>query len=240
MRRLVLADVHANLHALDAVLGAASAIGFDTVVCAGDLVGYGAFPNECVERVASLGGVCVAGNHDLVAVGELADDRCIPMARRSLAWTRARLGDDARAWLRALPRRATDGELVVAHGSLEDPERYVASEADALAELRRLPHVEPGARTLVLGHTHRARHLVAGDASFLNPGAVGQSRELRPRARFAILRDTGPSLHAVTYDVRAARDALRRQGLDERGVHLRPGARRAARVVLDRIRARSC
>src|SRR3954447_24462817 len=87
MRFAVISDVHANLHALDAALAFLATQDVDGYLCAGDLVGYGPFPNECVRRVAALGGPCVAGNHDLIAIGRLSDERCIPLAQASLRWT---------------------------------------------------------------------------------------------------------------------------------------------------------
>jgi len=112
----VLSDVHANLHALDAALEFLDTQRLDGYLCAGDLVGYGPFPNECVRRVLDLPVTCVAGNHDLIAIGRLSDERCIPRARDSLRWTRSVLDDDARpAQAVARPR---DAALVA-----EAPER---------------------------------------------------------------------------------------------------------------------
>src|ERR1051325_11660096 len=114
----VLSDIHANLPALEAALRFAREAGVDDYFCAGDLVGYGPHPNECVELIASLGVRCVAGNHDLIALGELSDERCIPLARRSLAWTRETLNDASREYLTTLPRRLDlDGGITLAHGS---------------------------------------------------------------------------------------------------------------------------
>ena len=90
MRYGVLADIHGNLHALRAALGALGREGVDRYLIAGDLVGYGPNPNECVELVAGLDAVCVAGNHDLIALDRLSDERCPELARQSLRWTRTR------------------------------------------------------------------------------------------------------------------------------------------------------
>ncbi|HVL96891.1 MAG TPA: metallophosphoesterase family protein [Solirubrobacteraceae bacterium] len=245
MRYAVLADVHANLHALEAVLAHAGPV--DGHLVAGDLVGYGPFPNECVSRLAEIGAICVAGNHDLMVRGDLDATRCIPLGRTSVAWTRRVLRDDVRAYLAALPGRLdVDGSIVVAHGSLDDPCEYTARPEQAVDQLERLP-----ARSglLVLGHTHRAwacdgagRVLRDGgtgglplpDRVVLNPGAVGQSRELRVRARYIEL-DTERRhaiFHAVPYDTRAVRAALRRRGLAPGSYHLRPGPRGIARRLL--------
>jgi predicted phosphodiesterase len=106
MRYGVIADVHANLHALDAALAFLCSQKIDAYLCAGDLVGYGPQPNECVRRVLALPGRCVAGNHDLIAVERLGSEGCSRLAQASLSWTRRVLDDDVRALLADLPDRA--------------------------------------------------------------------------------------------------------------------------------------
>jgi predicted phosphodiesterase len=245
MRYGLLADIHGNLDALRAVLRALEQHGVDRYLVAGDLVGYGPYPNECVAAVAGLPASCVAGNHDLIALGLLSDRRCIELARRSLAWTRQVLGVDERAFLAALPPTVTvPGGVVIAHGSVDDPQEYTSTSVQALAQLARVEDRD-GARILVLGHTHRplafgrrsgwlptrgSTPLPASDAVLLNPGAAGQSRELRARARFAVLdleaRET--QFFSIPYDIDACRTALRRVGLSPRSCHLRPSVPRAA------------
>jgi predicted phosphodiesterase len=245
MRYGVLADVHGNLDALSAVLHALKRQGVDRYLVAGDLVGYGPYPNACVAAVAELPASCVAGNHDLIALGVLSDRRCIDLARRSLRWTQDVLGADERAFLAALPRTVTaPGGVVMAHGSLEDPQEYTTTSRQALGQLARVEDRD-GAHVLVLGHTHRpfafgrrsgwlqtrgSTPLPPSDAVLLNPGAVGQSRELRARARFAVLDLDAREARffAIPYDIDACRAALRRVGLSTRSCHLRPSLPRAA------------
>src|SRR5829696_2948685 len=134
-----MADIHANLPALEAAVAELRGLGAQRWVVAGDIVGYGPHPNECVEAVASLEPVAVAGNHDLIVLGRLPDTRCIELARASLRWTRGVLGADARAFLDALPlSQLTDDGVLVAHGSPTDPQEYVTTEAQALGHLARL------------------------------------------------------------------------------------------------------
>src|SRR5262245_47364739 len=136
MRYGVIADVHSNLHALQATVSVLDEIAPDRILVAGDLVGYGAFPNECIELIASLDPVCIAGNHDLIALGRLSADRCIPLARNSLAWTAGVLHDDSRRYLDELPMFATvAGGVVLAHGALDDPQTYTTRRQDADTEL---------------------------------------------------------------------------------------------------------
>src|SRR4051795_1126429 len=118
MRIGLIADVHANLPALETALAALERERVDAYVCAGDLVGYGPHPNETVARVRELDPVCVAGNHDLMALGRLSEDRADSLARQALAWTRKQLDDETRAYLEALPltAQAAGGRVAVAHG----------------------------------------------------------------------------------------------------------------------------
>jgi putative phosphoesterase len=224
----LISDVHANLPALDAALAALDRAGVDALVCAGDLVGYGPHPNACVDRIAERGVPTVAGNHDLMALGELSTDRCVGTARASQHWTREVLSAEARAYLAALPRRLELPDAVVAHGSLDDPEEYVVTPAQATAQLDALARRHPSHRVLVLGHTHRQRLDRAGPLRLVNPGATGQSRqwERAPRARCAVVTDTGVEWLAVRYDVAPVLADLQAIGVSRRAVHAPPGPRR--------------
>ncbi|HEX8082709.1 MAG TPA: metallophosphoesterase family protein [Solirubrobacteraceae bacterium] len=247
MRLAVLADVHANLHALDAVVAALERERPDRWVVAGDLVGYGPQPDECVARVLELDPVCVAGNHDLIAIGRLSTDRCIPLARESLEWTAATISAATRAALAGLPLRAEVEDVVVAHGSLDDPQEYVRTPEAAAEQLRLLAERHPEARALVIGHTHSPMLVAAPHGAaeapggghrppagpvrldgaaphLLNPGAVGQSRDATPKARAAVLDLAAGEARflEVDFDVEAVKAQLRRRGLDPLSVHLPP------------------
>lgn len=250
MRVGLLSDVHANLAALRAVLRRLEDRGVERLLVAGDLVGYGAHPNECVELLASAGAECVAGNHDLFVLDRLPPTRFPPLARRSADLTRAMLSADVRAFLEALPVRLHVERVLMTHGSLDSPEEYVVDRGRAVELLRRLPAEAPGSDTLVLGHTHRqwcvdadrgvlrarGRIPLHGTAHLLNPGSVGQSRqrERRPGARFAVYDSSTPSVdfERVDYDVDASRRALRDLRLPDRCLHAPPRAgRRLLRVA---------
>ncbi len=249
MRIGLIADVHANLPALEAVVERLEAEEVDVYACAGDLVGYGPFPDECVALVRGLRGIaCVAGNHDLIALGRLSTERCIPLARRTLDWTASVMREDTREWLGALPLDARlPGGVVIAHGSLGDPEEYVRTPEQTRAEAAKLGD---GERVLVLGHTHvpmldgapaapGERRWPAGETVVVNPGAVGQSRTRDPRALAAILDPEARTIRflAVDYDGARTRAALRERGLPENACHLPPAplprrlAGRAARAL---------
>lgn len=212
----------------------------DAYLCAGDLVGYGAFPNQCIEVVSQLKNiVCVAGNHDLISVGLLSGETSIRLARDTLAWTATVLSQPGRAFLESLPLRATAFGIAIAHGSLTDPQEYIRSPHQIASQLNRLHLEEPDAELLVLGHTHRAggwspsgarlRPTRAGFIDFasdgpslLNPGSVGQSRELTVRAR-CVLVDTkmmSARSYLVPYDTERFRAELSRVGLPLDSYHL--------------------
>src|SRR5262245_5523490 len=242
MRYGVISDVHANLPALEVVVAELERAGVDAYACAGDLVGYGHHPNEWLALVPHLDVACVAGNHDLIVPATLSGYGCDRVARESLRWTREALDDSAREYLDGLPSRLElPGGLVLAHGSLDDPEEYVLRPEQATVQLGRLAELYPATSILVLGHPHRAfafdgataaprlnaqRDLALDGAArwLLNPGAVGQSREPLVRARFMVLdleRRTA-TFRAVRYDVGRSRALLRREGLPAGSVHLPP------------------
>ena len=262
MRLGVISDVHANLHALDAALEFLAGQRVDAYVCAGDLVGYGPFPDECVRRVLDLPARTVAGNHELIVLGRLSDERCAPIARDSLRWTASVLEEATRARIAALPLDSLADGVLVVHGAPGEPQTYVETEDAARACLARLPGIEPGARILVAGHTHMpmavaersgtllrgesgAVVLPAGERVMLNPGAVGQSRGRAARAQVMVLdlAASTATFHALRYDVAACRRALRDRGRPANSHHLPPSrwravarrARRGARRVRSRL-----
>ena len=231
MRWLLLADVHANLAALEAVLadGSSDAHG---VLVGGDLIGYGPDPEACVARLRALDAIAVAGNHERMLTGAVPW-RCGAAARRALAWTATALGPAEQAWLAALPIWQRIGpSLLLCHGSPADPDRYVDRPDRVAAALAEMAAVAPGASLLACGHTHRACWATATELHpiqrwpltvflpedepvLINPGAVGQSRDRHLFARYAILDSEGRwvEFRAVPYDVRSTVRRMRAAGL---------------------------
>jgi predicted phosphodiesterase len=265
MRYGVFADIHANLHALQLALEVFRREGVDGYLCAGDLVGYGPFPNECVDVVAGLGGVCVAGNHDLMALERLPDDRCGKLVLDSQRWTRRVMREDVREFLAGLPPWTKVGEdLAIAHGTPENVLQGVGRPEQGAAVLNRLAELCPEARFLILGHTHRPwayeqrrgavaipegiTVTLAGEERWvLNPGSVGQSRDRLIRVRFMILdlEREQATFYSLPYDHHLCRQALRRYGRPAGSCHLPPSSvrtyagrlRRLARSALARMTA---
>ncbi|HPT98808.1 MAG TPA: metallophosphoesterase family protein [Armatimonadota bacterium] len=233
VRWLLLSDLHANLEALEAVLRDAEARwGSLRVACAGDVVGFGPSPNECIALLRERDALCVAGNHDLMVLERIAP-RCTPDGLRAVEWTRARLDRSSREWLATLPTaREVSGSFVLCHGALEDPDHYIVDDADAQAQLSRLEACYPGIGLMVCGHTHRAVWAPAGRVrranagacfsmapsvpALVNPGSVGQSRTLERSARYAVLDTAAGTVEycAVAYDHAACARKIRAAGLE--------------------------
>ncbi|MBI4478035.1 MAG: metallophosphoesterase family protein [Acidobacteria bacterium] len=207
MRYFILSDIHANLEALEAVLGAVHRGDYDEVICLGDLVGYGANPNEVIDRIRGLNpAVIIRGNHDKVASGiETAKD-FNPIARLAARWTHDHLTPANQAYLADLPRgpQLVDDLIEVCHGTPYDEDAYIFSEEDGLLSLA------TSRRPLCLfGHTHvplvlrmGAEGLEMDDLAttgphtvtippngryLVNPGSVGQPRDGDPRAAYAMV-----------------------------------------------------
>jgi diadenosine tetraphosphatase ApaH/serine/threonine PP2A family protein phosphatase len=233
MRWLLLADIHGNLEALSAVLAHARDWAEARVLVAGDTVGYGPDPQACIELLSARGALGVAGNHEGMVLGRIGLGRCNYPGILAARWTREVLSAPARAWIADLPgRRLVGDSLLVFHGDLDDPERYLDSAERAGAMLGSLGRRGIAATRVICGHTHRP--MVHGEGEpvrpplmgvpiqlrrerryLINPGAVGQSRFEGPIARYARYDDETDVLvfHAVRYDHRAVCDKLRRAGL---------------------------
>lgn len=236
MRYAILADVHANLEALTAVLRALDAHAVDRIVCLGDLVGYHTNPNECVSILAVRGIPCVLGNHDAVAAGLAQPVDFSPTARRAILWTQKHLSGVCRHYLRTMPLfRVIDQRFVAVHGALHpvpNDRTRLRSDSDAQESFQVLKRDFPDIPLCFFGHVHRPAayelrnnqvHVLSAhtlklqpDACYLiNPGSVGQSRDDDPRAAFAIFDADQQSVEfcRVDYDRSAARLKLQRAGL---------------------------
>jgi len=234
VRILLLSDIHANLEALDASLAAAPA--HDMVVNLGDIVGYGASPNEVTERSRDLGQVFVRGNHDKAATGLMDLDDFNPMASAAAIWTRNQLTPINLQWLRELPHGPVllpdHPDIQIVHGSPHDEDEYVVSLGDALA-----PLITLNIPLTFFGHTHlqggffangssadgfRPEYRTVGQAEsiplqlketaryLINPGSVGQPRDGDWRAAFALYDSEAHVVHfhRTPYNLKAAQDRI--------------------------------
>jgi predicted phosphodiesterase len=248
MRLAVLADVHANLAALEAVLAAVDQAQVDRVVCLGDLVGYNAEPAECVARIRASADVVVAGNHDrcVTLAGDTRGINEIALAVNE--WTRAQLDPDLLHYLASLPARHIEPDRFVAvHGCFLNDTHvngYVTgtmlqANLEALVARAEWPHIG------FCGHTHMpmcgwfvgpsaiesslaspVQWPASAKAVLVNPGSVGQPRDGDLRASFAIvdLAERSAEVRRVAYDIERSVAAIARAGLpDVLGKRLREG-----------------
>lgn len=240
-RIALISDIHANLHALYAVMADYQCEQCDSVVCIGDVVGYNAYPQECVNEIRAIGCPVVKGNHDEEVVN-LENTRMNPLARQAMEWTRSRLDEESLTWLRRLPlQRIERSQFAFVHSCLDQPQawNYIMNANDATTSFQRqfLP-------LCFHGHTHQpkvftwdGRHSVErteywqqlrdagqvvvplemGLKYFINVGSVGQPRDGDPRACYAIYDSDARTvtLRRVEYDVAGAQQAVLAVGLPE-------------------------
>ena len=230
-RVAVISDVHANRHALDAVLAAIEASGTNEIWCLGDLVGYGPQPNECCRAVAARAELSLAGNHDLVVLGSLPIHDFAGDAAAAARWTQTVLADEAREFLAGLPSSTRRDGADLFHGSARDPVwEYVLSDEAAWWTLQATdqPLVLVGHSHVPLAITLDGDELDGGVApegtvvdletgrTLLNPGSVGQPRDGDPRAAYLLL-DPGrrATFHRVEYPVEQTQTEMRERRLPE-------------------------
>jgi diadenosine tetraphosphatase ApaH/serine/threonine PP2A family protein phosphatase len=229
VRYAILSDIHANLEALRAVLNDARDR-VDVVLCLGDVVGYGAEPEGCIELVAEHCQVVVAGNHEHAAAGLMTLEWFNPYARAAAEWTRQRLDDDHRSWLAGLPLQREWEDATLVHASPQQPDEwdYIVSAEDGY---RAFPAFTT--RLCFVGHSHLPGVWVQGSWGhehkpgavevdlepgcryLVNVGSVGQPRDRDPRAAW-VLWDAEArrvSVRRVTYDVAATRARIVSAGL---------------------------
>jgi diadenosine tetraphosphatase ApaH/serine/threonine PP2A family protein phosphatase len=229
VRYAILSDIHGNLEALDAVLADASSR-VDGVLCLGDVVGYGADPVACVERVAERADAVVAGNHEHGVAGLMDLAWFNPRARAAAEWTRGRLDDDHLAWLAARPLIADVEDATLVHASPARPAEweYIVSADDGYdafaAFATRLCFVGhshcPGAWSVgSSGREHEPAatevELEHGRRYLVNVGSVGQPRDRDPRAAYALwdVAERRVTIRRVPYDLATARAKILAAGL---------------------------
>ena len=169
MRLAVISDIHANLEALQAVASAIEAEQVDRIVCLGDVVGYNADPEACLELLRRLDPIWIAGNHDRAVTGQITTAGFSKTAAHAVAWTRERLAAEHIALLAGLALRARIGDEVVAvHGAWHPAQGCESVRLDTIERRRlsldALADDPGGARICLFGHTHRpaVAELVAG------------------------------------------------------------------------------
>jgi predicted phosphodiesterase len=229
MKFALLADIHANLEAFQAVLADAKQQRCTHHAFLGDFVGYCADPKACLDIVRALNAPCVKGNHDEYCATDLPLVGINPKAANAVQWTRKQLTDDDRQWLRSLPYVRTIENFTIVHATLDGPEQW-GYVFDTLAAASSLTH--QNTRVCFFGHTHvpvafirdtmvrggtYTRFKVNPDKYyFVNVGAVGQPRDNNPNTAYVIydLDEQMIELRRLPYDVAATQRKIRDAGLD--------------------------
>jgi predicted phosphodiesterase len=229
MRVAVISDVHANYHALEAVLQEIDAESVDAVWCLGDTVGYGPRPNDCCDIVKDRADYCLVGNHDLVVLGELTVSDFNDEAAAAAIWTSQVLTPESRGFLAGLKPFGEVEGVDLFHASARDPVwEYVLTEeaAEATLDLSHAPLVLVGHSHVALAITVTGGHVVGGPAPggsevaldgrwLLNPGSVGQPRDGDPRAAWLLLDldERFAAFRRVPYSIERTQSEMRERGL---------------------------
>ena len=233
VRVALVSDVHGNLPAFEAVLEDIRREGVDARWCLGDLVGYGAQPDECVALAAEACDVCLIGNHDLVVIDKLDVSAFSHNAAVAAIWTRENIAPESVEYLSGLSPSDEDHEVGLYHASPRDPVwEYVLSTIQAGACMD-----EMAPRVGAVGHSHVALYFVRRDSQpvsgdhapggteldlaegdwIVNPGGVGQPRDGDPRAAWLLLdlQSWSATWRRVEYPIDEAARAIEQAGLPE-------------------------
>jgi predicted phosphodiesterase len=234
MRLMIFSDIHGNLEALQSVLRDAAQRGVHRSICLGDLVGYGPYPNECIQLVRDLKNCrCLAGNHDVAALWETSPYAMSAAAQEAILWTMDQLSTKNKKYLATLPDRLDLADMTFVHANPYNPRgwRYVMNRKYALRSF-----AATSCRLLFIGHSHRPlmitrKLLLAVDIQdvcdsirftlgdtrrrIINCGSVGQPRDRDPRSCYLIFDSRKQQLefYRVSYDIEKTVQAILSAGL---------------------------
>ena len=229
MRIAIISDIHGNLTALEAVLADLRTRPVDATYCLGDLVGYAAHPNEVTQRIRAEGIPTIMGNYDDGVGFERDECGCAytnpvdkELGDRSLAWTKATVTAENKAFLRTLVseiRFDADGRRVLlVHGSPRRINEYLFEDRP-ISSFQRLA-ASSNADIIVFGHTHKRYTKLVDDVLFVNAGSVGKPKDGDWRACYIILDPSDPASPVefirVPYDVAREAAAIRASDLPDK------------------------
>lgn len=230
MRFALFSDIHGNLEAFESVLKDIDTIGVDEYLCLGDIVGYGANPEDCVQMVKDSGALTVVGNHDHAAIGRLDISLFNQYARDAVVWTSNHLSESSAEYLSKLSFVEHLTDFVMVHGSLQAPEafNYVQTVREAQYTFRLMDK-----NICFCAHSHvplaffdtdpmtysldEMIYLESDVKTIVNIGSVGQPRDERPEASYAIFDSDKNEIEIrrVEYDIGRAADKIKEAGLPE-------------------------
>jgi predicted phosphodiesterase len=234
MKYLILSDIHSNKEAFSAVLSFVRRKPWDKVCFLGDLVGYGANPNQTVDLLRSVRPVvAIRGNHDKVCSGIEQGELFNRIALEAAMWTRKKLTRNNLQWLKGLPQGpvVVDKTFAICHGTPIDEDAYIFGEIEALNVFRHTDFpvcffghshfpvifaLSPDAITTILTVAPSFRfRLREGVRYLINPGSIGQPRDGNPLASFAIYDSDSRvvTIHRIAYRIEAAQGKILKAGL---------------------------
>lgn len=231
MRYAVIADIHANLEALEVVLADSKEQNCTHYCCVGDVVGYNANPKECLDIVRSMGMPVVKGNHDEYCSSEEDLEGFNPHAAEAVNWTRKQLSPEDRQWLRDLKYVRLVASFSMVHATLDGPQRwgYVFDKLAAAASFTYQntaicffghTHVPVAfvRDSVVRGGTYSKFRVEPGKKYFVNVGAVGQPRDGNPKAGYVVydLNEGTIELRRLDYDIATTQKKIMAAGLPQR------------------------
>ncbi len=230
MKYGIISDIHSNYAALKVVLN--ELVGVDKIICAGDIVGYGPQPNECIKTFKDYRIQSVVGNHDLACIGRKELNWFNDYAISALIWTEGILTDENKKYLSSLPEIIKKSDFIVVHGSLRDNiNEYIFNEDEANATFELLNE-----RLCFVGHTHlpcifrQNNQITIGiiedfdtiklddhKKNIVNPGSVGQPRDGNPKASFAIFDSVTEeiTLRRVEYPIEETQQLMKEAKLPQ-------------------------
>lgn len=231
MKYAIIADIHANLEALNVVLEDIKAQGCTHTACLGDVVGYGANPKECLDIIRGMNIPTVKGNHDEMCSVEADLEGFNPHAAEAVHWTRQQLSEEDCQWLRDLKYIRLVTSFSIVHATLDVPQKwgYVFDKLAAAASFtyQNTPvcffghtHVPVAfvRDSMVRGGTYSKFKVEPGKKYFVNVGSVGQSRDGVAKATYVIydMVEQTIELRRLDYDIATAQAKIRAAGLPER------------------------
>lgn len=205
VRYAIISDIHSNLEAFEAVLERIDSIGVDDIICLGDIVGYNANPNECIEIIKARNIISVIGNHDSRASGLEEPFNFNNLASEAICWTREQLAHENLLFLKNLPKKISfdSNRSIAIHGSINNTDKYISSLADAYENFGFMNDEPNKPKVCFFGHTHipkiykyaaykavvvEGKEIELEDKTqyLINPGGVGQPRDGDPMAAFLV------------------------------------------------------
>jgi predicted phosphodiesterase len=221
MKYAIISDIHANLEALTKAFEIIDRHGVDSIVCLGDIVGYGANPNECVALIKERCSAVILGNHDAAVFTPSIASDFNSMAQRAIEWTTKYLTEEHRCYLSTLPYQQEKESLLFVHASPDSPASfdYIISSEDAIGTFHAFTQ-----QLCFIGHTHvpaifsrsgRAASVDRDGQFIINVGSVGQPRDGNPMLSFGIFDSSAWEYQLIRsrYDVERASEKIIGAGL---------------------------